>query len=70
MDSRISLADLLKAFLVDRRASLPLQYALIAAASGLATVVAVRAVGNDVAAQFEAINAALTKAGSSGALLH
>jgi Flp pilus assembly pilin Flp len=69
MDNKAFPADLLKAFLADQRASLPLQYALIAAVSGLATVVVVRAVGNDIAARFEMINAALTKAGS-GALLH
>jgi Flp pilus assembly pilin Flp len=69
MDSKAFPADLLKAFLADQRASIPIQYAVMLAVSGLATALAVRAVGNDIAARFEAINAALTKAGS-GALLH
>jgi hypothetical protein len=69
MSNKTSPADLLKAFLADRRASLPLQYAVMAAMSGLATALTVRAVGNDLAARLETIRAALAKAGS-GALLH
>ena len=61
--------ELLTAFRADRHASLPLQYAVLAAISGIATALATRAVGNEVAARFDAIHAALMKAGS-GALLH
>ena len=61
--------DVLKAFLTDQGASLPLQYATLAAVSGIATALAARAIGNDIAGRLDAIQAALMKSGS-GALLH
>ena len=54
----------LKAFFTDRRASFSVQYAVLATISGTATALAVRVIGNDLAARFESIQAALTKAGS------
>jgi Flp pilus assembly pilin Flp len=68
MENKTAKRDLLKAFLADRRASLPLQYAVLAAISGTATALAVRIIGNEIAARFESIHAALTRAGS-GTLL-
>ena len=61
--------DLLKAFFADRRASFPVQYAVVVAISGLASAFVMRAIGNEIAARFDAINAALSKA-MSGTLLH
>jgi Flp pilus assembly pilin Flp len=58
----------LMAFLADRRASFSVQYAVLAAISGTATALAVRVVGNEIAARFESIHAALTR-GGSGTLL-
>ena len=54
--------DLLKAFFTDRRASFPVQYAVVVAISGLASAFVMRAIGNEIAARFDAINAALSKA--------
>jgi Flp pilus assembly pilin Flp len=67
MENDLSKRERLKAFFADRRASFPLQYAVLAAISGTATALAVRAVGNDLAARFESIHAALTR--GSGSLL-
>ena len=61
--------DLLKAFFADRRASFPVQYAVVVAISGLASALVMRAIGNEIAARFDAVNAALSKA-MSGTLLH
>jgi Flp pilus assembly pilin Flp len=61
--------DLLKAFFADRRASFPVQYAVVVAISGVASALVMRAIGNEIAARFDAINAALSKA-MSGTLLH
>jgi len=54
--------DLLKAFFADRRASFPVQYAVVVAISGLASAFVMRAIGNEIATRFDAINAALSKA--------
>ena len=54
--------DLLKAFFADRRASFPVQYAVVVAISGLASAFVMRAIGNEIAARFDSINAALSKA--------
>ncbi len=61
--------DLLKAFFADRRASFPVQYAVVVAISGLASAFVMRAIGNEIATRFDAVNAALNKA-MSGTLLH
>jgi len=61
--------DLLTAFFADRRASFPVQYAVVVAISGLASALVMRAIGNEIATRFDAINAALSKA-MSGTLLH
>jgi Flp pilus assembly pilin Flp len=61
--------ELLKAFFADRRASFPVQYALVVAILGLASAFVMRAIGNEIATRFDAINAALSKA-MSGTLLH
>jgi Flp pilus assembly pilin Flp len=61
--------DLLKAFFADRRASFPVQYAVVVAISGVASALIMRAVGNEIAARFDSIHAALSKA-MSGTLLH
>jgi Flp pilus assembly pilin Flp len=63
--------DLLQAFFADRRASFPVQYAVVVAISGVgvASALVMRAIGNEIAARFEAINAALSKA-MSGTPLH
>ncbi|MGA7807709.1 hypothetical protein [Bradyrhizobium sp.] len=53
----------LTTFFADRRASFSVQYAVLATISGTATVLAVRVIGNDLAAQFERILAALTRSG-------
>ena len=54
--------DLLTAFFADRRASFPVQYAVVVAISGLASAFVMRAIGNEIAARFDAVNAALNKA--------
>jgi len=54
----------LKHFLADDSASVVMQYALLVAVTALLTALAMRAYSTDVAARFEAINAALTKIGS------
>jgi len=54
--------DLLEAFFADRRASFPVQYAVVVAISGLASAFVMRAIGNEIATRFDAINAALSKA--------
>jgi Flp pilus assembly pilin Flp len=51
----------LKDFRADTRASVVMQYALLVAVTALLTALAMQAYGTDVAARFEAINAALTK---------
>jgi len=55
---------LLKDFLADTSASAVMQYALLVAVTALLTALAIRAYSADVAARFDAINAALTKIGS------
>lgn len=54
----------LQHFLADENASVVMQYALLVAVTALLTALAMRAYSADVAARFEAINAALTKMGS------
>ena len=54
----------LKDFLADDSASVVMQYALLVAVTALLTALAIRAYSTDVAARFDAINAALTKMGS------
>ena len=61
--------DLLKAFFADRRASFPVQYAVVVAISGVASALVMRAIGNGIATRFDSINAALSKA-IGGTLLH
>ena len=55
---------LLKHFLADTSAAVVMQYALLVAVTALLTALAIRAYSADVAARFDAINAALTKIGS------
>lgn len=55
---------LLKHFRADTRASVVMQYALLVAVTALLTALAIRAYSTDVAARFDAINAALTKVGA------
>jgi Flp pilus assembly pilin Flp len=61
--------DLLKAFFGDRRASFPVQYAVVVAISALASALVMRTTGNEIATRFDSINAALSKA-MSGTLLY
>ena len=42
--------------------SFPVQYAVVVAISGLASAFVMRAIGNEIAARFDAINTALSKA--------
>jgi Flp pilus assembly pilin Flp len=57
--------NLLKAFFADRRASFPVQYAIVVAISGVASALVMRAIGNEIAGRFDSINAALSKVGGT-----
>ena len=54
----------LQAFRADTRASVVMQYALLAAVTALATALAIHAYSTDVATRFDGINAALKQMGS------